>query len=293
MLRLFNMKIFLPNKYKKQPICTKGCSFELLTELDKLYASIDATGVGGVVSNASETVAGIVEEATQTQLNAGTDTGETGAKLFAVPSKLPVYIQQSALTIDGLWHFVSAKLRLFNAAKTTFIEFTASPTSSRSQIFPNKNGTFQMDADKDISNGIVGLTLLKINFKNVLNSFTSFFTNSNTASRTYTFPDKDGTVMVSPAPRVVTAAGAVTITTADYLVVVNKTVGAATTVNLPASPTAGDTYIIKDGKGDAVTNNITIDPDGATTIDGGTTYILNENYGSITVVWNSSEWSII
>lgn len=47
---------------------------------------------------------------------------------------------------------------------------------------------------KDEPDGIVGLTGLKINFKNVLNTITSFFTNSNTVSRTYTFPDKDGTV---------------------------------------------------------------------------------------------------
>lgn len=48
---------------------------------------------------------------------------------------------------------------------------------------------------KDSSDGYAGLTLLKINFKNTLNSFVSFLTNANTASRTYTFPDHDGTVV--------------------------------------------------------------------------------------------------
>ena len=48
--------------------------------------------------------------------------------------------------------------------------------------------------NKDISGGFAGLTLFKINFKNAANTFTSFFTNTNTAARTYTFPDKDGTV---------------------------------------------------------------------------------------------------
>lgn len=40
----------------------------------------------------------------------------------------------------------------------------------------------------------VGLTAFKINFRNIANTITSFFTNSNTVARTYTFPDKDITV---------------------------------------------------------------------------------------------------
>ncbi len=41
------------------------------------------------------------------------------------------------------------------------------------------------------------VTLFKINFKNALNTITSFFTNANTVSRTYTFPDTDGTVALT------------------------------------------------------------------------------------------------
>ncbi len=48
--------------------------------------------------------------------------------------------------------------------------------------------------NKDTSGGYAGLTLLKINFKNAANTFISFFTNSNTAARTYTFQDRDGTI---------------------------------------------------------------------------------------------------
>lgn len=62
-------------------------------------------------------------------------------------------------------------------------------------------------ANKDATGGYAGLTLFKINFKNALNTFTSFFTNSNTASRTYTFPDvtttivgKTGTAVASQVP---------------------------------------------------------------------------------------------
>lgn len=79
---------------------------------------------------------------------------------------------------------------------------------------------------------------------------------------------------VRVANRTVTAAGAVTVSgTTDFIVCINKTVGAATTANLP-SPTAGDTFVIADCKGDAATNNITVAPP-AGTIDGASTYVIN------------------
>lgn len=92
--------------------------------------------------------------------------------------------------------------------------------------------------------------------------------------------------------RVVTAAGAVTVAITDYTIIVNKTSGAATSVNLPASPTAGDTYRIKDGKGDAATNNITITPSSGN-IDGAGTYVLNKNYQSVVITYNGTQWNVI
>lgn len=73
----------------------------------------------------------------------------------------------------------------------------------------------ELIANKDASNGYAGLTLLKINFKDVLGTFTSFFTNSNTASRTYTFQDKTGTV--SMLSDVVDASGKTTPVDADLI----------------------------------------------------------------------------
>lgn len=49
-------------------------------------------------------------------------------------------------------------------------------------------------SQRDSTGGYAGLTLFKINFKNALDTFTSFFTNANTAARTYTFKDADGTI---------------------------------------------------------------------------------------------------
>lgn len=97
---------------------------------------------------------------------------------------------------------------------------------------------------------------------------------------------------INYAVRVVTAAGAVTLTTSDYIVVVNKASGASTVVNLPGSPTKGDNYIIKDGKGDANTNNLTVTP-ASGNIDGTGTYVMNTNYQSATVVYNGTQWNLI
>lgn len=73
---------------------------------------------------------------------------------------------------------------------TTILNYIANLTSDAQTQIDAK----QSLPDKDATGGYVGLTLFAINFKNALNTFTSFFTNSNTASRTYIFPDYDSTV---------------------------------------------------------------------------------------------------
>lgn len=92
--------------------------------------------------------------------------------------------------------------------------------------------------------------------------------------------------------RVVTAAGAVTVARTDYIIVVNKTVGAATTVNLPAAPVVGEMFIIKDGRGDAGANNITITP-AAGNIDGAGTLVINTNFGLGRVVFNGVQYNSV
>jgi len=62
------------------------------------WGSIDT---GTVTSNASTTVAGKVEIATQAELDAGTDTGDTGALLSAVPSNIAECVQEST------WNFAA------------------------------------------------------------------------------------------------------------------------------------------------------------------------------------------
>lgn len=100
---------------------------------------------------------------------------------------------------------------------------------------------------KDTTDGIAGLTALKINFKNVANTFTSFFTNTNTAARTYTFPNKDMTVAglddttvastKLPQITITAATGAITVAgIAKYLDFRSATLTSGTPSTVNANP---------------------------------------------------------
>lgn len=103
-------------------------------------------------------------------------------------------------------------------------------------------------ANKDASGGYAGLTLFKLNLKNAANTFTNFFTNATTAARTWTMPDKDGTVAMTndfAAPPAIgnttPAAGSFTTLSATG----NTTLGDATTDTL----NVGNGGLIKDAAG--------------------------------------------
>ena len=92
--------------------------------------------------------------------------------------------------------------------------------------------------------------------------------------------------------RVVTGSGTVIVSnTTDYLVAINKVTGAATTVDLPSSPATGDVYVIKDDKGDAATNNITVTP-ASGNIDGASTFVMNVNHQSAAFTYDGTQWEV-
>lgn len=72
----------------------------------------------------------------------------------------------------------------------------------------------------------------------------------------------------------------------ESLVIVNKTVGAATTLTMPPSQTADGRreVLVVDAKGDAGTNSVTIAAAGSDTINGAATYVLASNYGSVRLI---------
>ncbi len=73
--------------------------------------------------------------------------------------------------------------------------------------------------------------------------------------------------------RTITAAGPVTVSNAtDYLIIVNKSAPAPTTVNYACSP--GFTLLVKDGAGNDAANAITLQP-ASGTIDGASSFVMN------------------
>lgn len=61
---------------------------------------------------------------------------------------------------------------------------------------PVVDGTFVPTASKDATGGVPGLTLFKLNLKNAAGTIVSWFTTAATVARTWTMPDKDGTVVM-------------------------------------------------------------------------------------------------
>lgn len=84
------------------------------------------------------------------------------------------------------------------------------------------------------------------------------------------------------------ASTTITVAATDTIVI-STTGGAAVAASLPASPETGRIYTVKDGVGDAGTNNITITP-AAGNIDGSGTKVINANYGSWSGVYNGTQW---
>lgn len=99
----------------------------------------------------------------------------------------------SQIVIDAIAHYTDN----VDAHAASAIGFTPAGGIEADNV---QEAIEELDADKqavsekDASGGYVGMTLRKINFWNALGTFKSFFANANTAVRTYTFQDRDGTI---------------------------------------------------------------------------------------------------
>ena len=80
---------------------------------------------------------------------------------------------------------------------------------------------------------------------------------------------------------------------ADYIISVNLAVPGAASVVLPTSPT-GTVYYVKDSSGTASTvQPITVTGAGPVNIDGAVNAVIDSDYGSLTFVYDGTEWEVI
>lgn len=111
------------------------------------------------------------------------------------------------------------------------------------------------------------------------------------ADKAFSLVDK----LIIESPVVKTTAGDVVMGNSGVCVV-KKASGAATQVTLTARAQSGYLALVKDGKGDAGTNNITIIPDATTnntTIDGSANFILSVNYAAALFMHDGTEWGLV
>lgn len=97
-------------------------------------------------------------------------------------------------------------------------------------------------------------------------------------------------ICAQPRVRIHTAAGAATVLQEDDILIIKKTVGAATTVNY--TPISYKPQTIKDGKRDAATNNITLTPSSGN-IEGAATFVMNVNGQSVSTIHDGTEGNIV
>jgi hypothetical protein len=91
----------------------------------------------------------------------------------------------------------------------------------------------------------------------------------------------------------VTSGSTYNATPSDCIINVSKFIVSATSVVLSGISPAGQVVIIKDAKGVAAANPITITAAGFTnTIDGQSSYVINVNYGSVSLYNNGMGWSV-
>ncbi len=102
------------------------------------------------------------------------------------------------------------------------------------------------------------------------------------------------TTFLKQAVRKATTTPVTVSASTDCTIIVDLTGPGASTVNLPAGADK-QIFIIVDGKGDASTNNITIDANGSETIEGSLTKVIRLNRECLVLQYSSSagEWKVI
>ena len=96
---------------------------------------------------------------------------------------------------------------------------------------------------------------------------------------------------VAPTGQIVTQGTTTAFANNVTFLIIRKTVGSPTAVTLPTNPIPFYTYTIKDGKGDSSSNPISIYSYNGP-IDGLPNYLLSQDYASINVTFDGTQWNL-
>lgn len=99
-------------------------------------------------------------------------------------------------------------------------------------------------------------------------------------------------LFLAPA-KIITANADLAVGDNDFRIGINKTIASATALPLPTTsiPTSRG-LIVYDAKGDAATNNITIQG-GGNNIDGAANYVITRNWGLVWIEWTGTAWKVL
>lgn len=193
----------------------------------------------------------------------------------------------------------SGSIRAFNTAfgnQARAFHLTISGDSIINEFF---NCSFESDAGTSITCNTPAVVTLSS--CNIFSSATSVIDGtgtvhysgisfSSTSSHISTTTQQPG--MISNDRKTVVTPGAYPYTTAaqDNLIIVDSSV--ARTIIPLANPLVGQTHTIKDNGFLAAINPITITPSGKN-IDNAASIVINSNGGSMTIVYNGTQWNVI
>jgi microcystin-dependent protein len=92
--------------------------------------------------------------------------------------------------------------------------------------------------------------------------------------------------------RVATSSPVIVSATTDFCVVTDLSVAGAVAVTLP-SGIAGQIFVVVEGKGDAATNNVTIQGTGGQQINGSSSYVLRADRTGVLLQFDGTQWRIL
>lgn len=114
------------------------------------------------------------------------------------------------------------------------------------------------------------------------NSTTEFVVVQSSIDGSFAKVSLAGLLNASQTQQVKTTAGDVNVAATDGLIAINKGTGAATAVNFPLASNKVGSCLVADFKGDAATNNITINLTAPDTFPGGgSSWVIEANTGSV------------